>query len=121
MNGTPPSDDQAGPEEPDAGHDLRSDTRRVEHDCADRQDVTEAVLADEDDQCGRRPDDGLGAQARAFALNLTLEPDQGGEQEGDDQFDELAAALPSSMKERRVCREPHLHGAYFARPATKSR
>jgi hypothetical protein len=70
------------PEEPDARDDLGSDTRRVEHDGADRQPVTESVLADENDQRSRRPDDRLCAQARALALNLTLEPDKCGEQEG---------------------------------------
>ena len=34
---------------------------------------------------------------------------------GDEQFDELAAALSGSVEEPRVRREPTLHGAYFAR------
>lgn len=32
-----------------------------------------------------------------------------------------AAALSGSVEERRVCSEPHLHGAYLARPGTNHR
>ena len=69
-------DDDPRAQKPDARDDLGRDTRRVQHNRAAGQDVAEAVLTDQQDQCRRRADDGLRAQTRAFALDGAFQADE---------------------------------------------
>ena len=67
---------EAAADEADAGHDLRRDTRRIEHHPARFEDVGEAVFGDQHHERGREADERVGAQAGALLADLALEFDR---------------------------------------------
>ena len=108
-------DDDARTEKADARDDLGRDTGRVDDDEAVLQHIGEAVLADEQDQRRGRADDGLGAHSRALALDLALQPDQRRQSERDEQLDDLPGTLSGAAEERRIRRQPEIHGDKLTR------
>jgi hypothetical protein len=102
-------DDDAGPEKSDARDDLGRDPRRVHFDGAGHDDIEEPVLAHQQDQRRSGPDDGLGAQPRALALDLAFNADERGQAERDEQFHDLPGALTGTAEERVTGRQPRLH------------
>jgi len=86
-------EDEAGADEAYAGDDLCGDSGGVEDDAVVDEDVGEAVLGDEEEECGGGADDGVGAEAGALVANLSLKADGGAEEEGEAQFEELGEAL----------------------------
>jgi hypothetical protein len=68
----------------------------------------------EQDEGGRRADDGLGAHPGAFALDLALETDQRSQAEGDEELDDLSRALSRAAEERRV-RQPDMRANKLTR------
>ena len=102
------------PRKPMPGDDLGRDPGGVDLDRARAQHVEEAVLADDQDQGGCRADDRLGAQAGALAVDLAFQADQRGQAEGDQQFDDLPAALSGTAEQWRIG-QPGLHADTVAR------
>jgi hypothetical protein len=72
-----PDKDDARAGEPDAADDLRRDPGRVEDDPLSLQHIAEPVLADQHEQRGPDPDQGVGAQARALLPHLPFHADGG--------------------------------------------
>ena len=98
-------DDQARTQESDTGDDLGRHPRRVDLHGPGVEDVEEPVVADDEDQGGGRTDDRLGPQSGALAVDLAFQPDQPdqrGQPEGDQQLDDLAAALSGSAEQGRA-------------------
>ena len=109
-------DDQARTQESDTGDDLGRHPRRVDLHGPGVEDVEEPVVADDEDQGGGRTDDRLGPQSGALAVDLAFQPDQRGQPEGDQQLDDLAAALSGSAEQGRIG-QPGLHAdTVFAAP-----
>ena len=77
-------EDDARAQEADARHDLRSHSRGIVAGDAVDEDVGEAVLGNEHHQACGEADDGLGADTRAFASDLTFEADGCREDEGEE-------------------------------------
>jgi hypothetical protein len=89
--------DEAAADEADPGHDLRRDTRRIEHHPARLEDVGEAVFGDQHHERGREADERVGAQAGALLANFALEADRGGQDERERKFSELERALAHGL------------------------
>jgi hypothetical protein len=117
--GSAAEDDDSRTEKADARDDLGRYTGWVDDNEAILQHIGKAVLADEQDQGGRRADDGLGAQPGALALDLALETDQRSQAEGDEELDDLSRALSRAAEELRIG-QPELH-ANKVNPATNQR
>lgn len=99
VHGAAPGDDQSRAQKADARDDLCRHPGWVHLDGARNQHVVKAVLADQQDQCRRGADDGLGTQSRALALDLAFQADQRGQSERHQQLDDLSAALTRAVEE----------------------
>lgn len=97
---TASGDNDARAQKAYAGNDLGRDAGRVQHDRAAREDVGEAVLTDRHDQRRRGPDDRLGAQSGALALDGAFQADERGQPERDEQLDEVPDTLYVAAQER---------------------
>jgi len=86
-------EDQPRPEEPAAGDDLGGHPGRVHDHLAGAQHVAEPVLADQHEQGGADPDQGVRAQPGALLPDLPLQPDDRGQQQAQAKLADLHRAL----------------------------
>ena len=96
-----PHEDDAAPDEADAGHNLRGDARRIEHNPAVLQDIHEPVFRDQHKQGRGDADEGVSSKTRALLANLPLQTHQSGQRESECQLRQLQPPLAGEVQKPR--------------------